>query len=129
LAHLAECEFAGFFIPTATVGVTAIQNGIPFVSFVSSQESTTYVKHVREANAVPRFTSLGIWEDFAYISELLREGNPYFKNVRLLDVSRPDEFRSCRAALDDGSLQANVDRYRSMETQKSFPDFEKAVIG
>lgn len=129
LGHLADCRFAGFFIPTASVGVTAIQNGIPFVSFFSSADSADYVAHKRPANGVPRFTSLCICEDFAYIGELLRPENPYFRAVHQVDISRADAFDSCARDLEQGQLGSRIREYlEAVPAGGDCPDFEEAIL-
>ena len=129
LRHLSESQFAGFFIPTASVGVTAIQNGIPFVNFFSTLDSSEFVSHKWPANGVPRFTSLGIWEDLAYIGELLRPANAYFQAVHGVDISRPDDFDRCGRDLEEGRLKERVGRYLESDRDgKPFPDFAQAVL-
>jgi hypothetical protein len=128
LGCLGKARFAGCFIPTTTVGVTAIQSGIPFISFHSSRESSDFIAHKSVANAIPRYTSLGIWEDFAFIRDLLRPENPYFQGVRMLDVSEPGEFRDCRVELDSGVLRDRIATSREALAALELPSFVDAAF-
>lgn len=128
LGHLSNSRFAGFFIPTASVGVTAIQNAIPFLSFHAPVDSASYVRHGNPANSLPAFTSLGIWEDIAYIRNLVRRDNPYFSAVSMVDVSSPASFATAEAQLRDGGMGRRIREYLDEEERRRFPAFEEVLF-
>lgn len=120
-----ECAyFVAFFIPTASVGITAIQNGIPFISFYSSKFSSRYINHNNPEDFIPRFTSLGIWEDAAFIDYLKADDNHYFNTVEFIDISDESQFIDLKNKLETGKIIDKIKTFNSMNCSgKPFSEF------
>lgn len=116
--------FVAFFIPTASVGITAIQNGIPFISFYSSKFSSRYISHKNPEDFIPRFTSLGIWEDAAFIDYLKADDNHYFNTVEFIDISDESQFIDLKNKLETGKIIDKIKTFNSMNCSgKPFSEF------
>lgn len=110
LNELSDVALCSAFIPTSTVGVAACQNGIPFVSFFSSMFSDEFLKESRGSEVVPRFTSLGIWEDFAFLNHLRKNEGSYLRTVEMVDISHQSSFARLSRMVGDGTLVRNLAR-------------------
>lgn len=124
LKEMESAYFVAFFIPTASVGITAIQNGIPFISLYSSKFSSQYLTHKKTEEFIPRFTSLGIWEDAAFIDYLKEDDNHYFNTVEFIDISDESQFIDLNTKLETGKIAEKIKAFNNINCSvKPFSEF------
>lgn len=80
--------FTGLFVPYGTLGSISVNNNTPFVYFYSSQSSAldNNFRYLIKNTNIPGFNALGLWEDEAFFSELVKD-NPYFECINGCDIS------------------------------------------
>ena len=92
---LSRSLFVGLMVPYGTLGTMALQRGIPFVSFYSSQstEASKAFAGMIPGIHFPGFNALGVWEDEGFLGGLMQE-NSYFSQVLMADLARVDLWQT-----------------------------------